>query len=50
MSQYYFTFSNSWLIKVSKSLELGMLAKILVSYAKIRKESFVEELENIIYI
>ena len=45
MSHHSFTFSNSWLIKVSKSLELGLLTKILVSSAKIQKESFLEELE-----
>ena len=45
MSLHSFTFSNSWLIKVSKSLELGLLTKILVSSAKIQKESFLEELE-----
>ena len=44
MSHYSFTFSSSRLIKVSKSLELGLLAKI-VSSANIRKESFFEELE-----
>ena len=45
MSHPYFTFSNSWLFKVSKFLELGLLAKILVPSAKIQKESFLEELE-----
>ena len=50
MPHHSFTFRNSWLIKVYKSVELGQLAQILVSSARIRKERFLEELECHLYI